>query len=54
MDAGDCPTLNMNGMENYLLSHTLNLKAKSKSCKIMYPVKIILGIFTEEHIEFDI
>ncbi len=24
MEAGDCPTLNMNAMENYLLSHSLN------------------------------
>ncbi len=23
MEAGDCPTLNMNAMENYLLSHSL-------------------------------
>ncbi len=24
MEAGDCPTLNMNAMENDLLSHSLN------------------------------
>ncbi len=24
MEAGDCPTLNMNAMKNYLLSHSLN------------------------------
>ena len=23
LEAGDCPTLNMNAMENYLLSHSL-------------------------------
>ncbi len=25
MEAGDCPTLNMNAMENYLLSHSLKM-----------------------------
>ncbi len=25
MEAGNCPTLNMNAMENYLLSHSLKL-----------------------------
>ncbi len=25
MEAGDCPTLNMNAMENYLLGHSLKL-----------------------------
>ncbi len=25
MEAGDCPKLNMNAMENYLLSHSLNV-----------------------------
>ncbi len=25
MEAGDCPTLNMNAMENYLLSHSLRV-----------------------------
>ncbi len=25
MEAENCPTLNMNAMENYLLSHSLNL-----------------------------
>ncbi len=24
MEAGDCPMLNVNAMENYLLSHSLN------------------------------
>ncbi len=25
MEAGDCPTLNMNAMGNYLLSHSLSV-----------------------------
>ncbi len=28
MEAGDCPTLNMNAMENYLLSHSLKQRSE--------------------------
>ncbi len=37
MEAGDCPTLNMNAMENYLLSQSLT--AFLSNCSVMaYPV----------------
>ncbi len=39
MEAGDCPTLNMNAMENYLLSHSL--RKKNTVCRIHLCLKII-------------
>ncbi len=34
MEAGDCPTLNMNAMENYLLSHSLTTDCAYRLCDI--------------------
>ncbi len=42
MEAGNCPTLNMNAMHNYLLSHSLNILKKWRK-----------GIFVHDHINFD-
>ncbi len=43
MEAGDCPTLNMNAMENYLLSHSLRLLWLPTSYRRWHALKLWLS-----------
>ncbi len=61
MEAGDCPSLNMNAMHNYLLSHSLrgvlsesdrqNLSSSELLQKHLIQSRFILGI-QNEYIRF--